>query len=232
MAETKQLTFALPVSENRSRGDFLVAPSNALAFQMLDAWQDWPAGKLILIGPPGAGKSHLAQIWQDNANARAIDVATLADADIAALANSNVVLDDADQIAGDPELEEALFHLHNAVQGAGKAMLLTAHTPPRDWGVVLPDLASRLSAMATCHIGAPDQSLLGAVLVKQFGDRQIAVPPNVIAYLTPRMERSLDAARQIVAEMDRIALSENRAIGRKLAASVLESLDNDRAAGA
>ncbi len=232
MAAPTQLTFALPVAENRTRGDFFVAPSNALALQMLEEWQDWPAGKLILIGPEGAGKSHLAGIWQEAAGAVEITPGQLPGADIPALAAENVLLDDADHLAGTPAQEEALFHLHNALQARGRALLLTARTPPRDWPLTLPDLSSRLSAIATCRIGAPDQNLLAAVLVKHFTDRQLAVPPNVIAYLTPRMERSLAAARRIVAEIDQIALSEKRPVSRQLAARALERLDNTPAKGA
>ena len=235
MPGPQQLTFALPVAEDRSRGAFFVAPSNALALRMLEEWQDWPAGKLILIGPQGAGKSHLAGIWQSSAGAQAIPPAALESADIAALATGNVLLDDAEQVAGEPAAEEALFHLFNALQAQGHALLLTARTPPRDWGLNLPDLQSRLSATATCRIGTPDQSLLAAVLVKQFADRQLVVPPNVISYLTPRMERSLDTAARLVAGIDRLALAEKRAVSRQLAAralAALEALDNAPEAGA
>lgn len=233
MSAPEQLTFSLPVAENRARGDFFVAPSNALAFEMLENWRDWPQGRLILIGPQGAGKSHLGAIWQDSAQAQALDVQALAGTDIGALAQQgHVLLDDADRLAANAAGEEALFHLHNALQAHGNALLLTARTPPRDWPIALADLRSRLGAMATCHIGAPDESLLAAVLVKLFGDRQIAVPPNVIAYLTPRMERSLEAAGRIVEAIDQLAMAEKRAVSRTLAARVLERLDKDRPAGA
>ena len=232
MSAPEQLTFALPVAENRARGDFFVAPSNALAFQMLENWHDWPGGKLILIGPQGAGKSHLAAIWQASAQARALTPDRLAGADIAALAAGNVLLDDAEELAGNPASEEALFHLHNALQARGNALLLCAASPPRDWPLSLADLRSRLDAMATCHIEPPDESLLAAVLVKLFADRQIAVPPNVIAYLTPRMERSLEAAARIVEMLDQLALAEKRDVSRALAARALERLDKARPAGA
>ena len=232
MRKPEQLTFALPVAENRSRGDFFVAPSNALALRMIENWRDWPSGRLLLTGPEGAGKSHLARIWQAESGALALGPEALAGADIPALAARPVLIDDADRLAGDRALEEALFHLHNALGAAGPALLLTARTPPRDWPLILPDLASRLAAMPACRLQAPDESLLAAVLVKLFADRQLAAPPSTIAYLTPRMERSLAAAARIVAEIDRIALAEKREVGRRLAARVLEALDKDREPGA
>ncbi len=232
MPRPQQLTFSLPVAENRTRGDFFVAPSNALALQMVENWRDWPSGRLLLTGPEGAGKSHLADIWQAESGALALGPEALAGADIPALAARPVLIDDADRLAGDRALEEALFHLHNALAARGQGLLLTARTPPRDWPLILPDLASRLASMPACRLEAPDQALLGAVLVKLFADRQLVASPSTIAYLTQRMERSLAAATRIVAEMDRIALAEKREIGRRLAARVLEALDKDRKPGA
>ncbi len=232
MTRPQQLTFSLPVAENRSRGDFFVAPSNALALRMIENWRDWPSGRLLLTGPEGAGKSHLADIWQAESGAEALVPEALAGTDIPALAARPVLIDDADRLAGDRALEEALFHLHNALAARGQALLLTARTPPRDWPLALPDLASRLASMPACRLEAPDEALLAAVLVKLLADRQLVAPPSVIAYLTQRMERSLAAAARIVAEMDRIALAEKREIGRRLAARVLEALDKDREPGA
>jgi chromosomal replication initiation ATPase DnaA len=58
------------------------------------------------------------------------------------------------------------------------------------------------------------------VLVKLFADRQLAVGEGVIAYLLPRMERSLAAAREAVAKLDAAALSRGRAVNRQLAAEI------------
>lgn len=90
---------------------------------------------------------------------------------------------------------------------------------------MLPDLLSRLQAAAVARIGAPDDALLSAVLVKLFADRQITVPPALIAWLVLRMERSIAAARALVALLDARALAEGRPITRALAAEVLDSPD-------
>ena len=110
----------------------------------------------------------------------------------------------------------------NALAAAGRPLLMTATRPPRDWGVPLPDLASRLSASALLRLEPPDDALLAAVLVKLFADRQIAVPANVIAYALPRIERSLAAARDFVARIDAASLAQGRPVTRQLAASLLD----------
>ena len=102
-------------------------------------------------------------------------------------------------------------------------LLITATTPPRDWRLALPDLHSRMQAAALTRLEPPDDALLSAVLIKLFADRQITVPPNLIAYLVSRMERSIAAARDMVAVLDARALAAARPVTRALAAEVLDS---------
>ena len=217
-----QLAFDLPISETMTRAAFFVSPVNALALAALDGWQDWPLGKMLLVGPAGAGKTHLAHVWAAEAGAVRVLAATLATADLPGLAASGrVVVEDAQAVAGDQQAEAALFHLHNLM--AGGALLVTAASPPRDWGLGLADLLSRMQALPLTRLEAPDDALLSAVLVKLFSDRQIVVPPNLIPYLVLRMERSIAAARTLVAALDARALADGRAVTRALAAEVLDS---------
>ena len=216
----RQLAFDLPSSEAMTRDHFFVAPSNALALQMAEAWRDWPGRKLLLVGPEGAGKSHLAHIWAALADAVILSAETLSTVDIASLTGHSVVVEDADQIG---HAEAQLFHLHNLATTTG-ALLLTARTPPRDWGLSLPDLKSRMQATPIAQLDAPDDALLSAVLVKLFSDRQVAVPANLIPFLVSRMPRSVGAARALVTALDARALAAGRPITRALAGEVLDSL--------
>lgn len=219
----RQLTFDLPVRPALGRGDFFVSPANALALAALDAG-NWPEGKMLLVGPEGAGKSHLARVWATEAHARVLDAAALPDAPPDDLA---LVVEDAERTAGDRAAETALFHLHNHVLARGGRLLLTAGAAPRLWGLTLPDLASRMEATTTATLLPPDDALLAAVLVKLFADRQIAVAPTLIDWLLPRMDRSFAAARRLVAELDARALARGGAVTRALAAEVLDSDDPD-----
>lgn len=213
-----------------ARSDFLVDASNALALATVENWHGWPAGKLLLVGPPGAGKTHLAQIWAAEVQAEIVAAGGLAGSDMAALAQSGrVVVEDACGLAGNLPGETALFHLHNMLAASGGHLLLTAATPPLVWPFGLPDLASRMLGTATVHLGAPGDPLLSAVLVKLFADRQIDVSPALIAYLAARMERSLAAAGDLVAALDALALARGRPVSRSLAAEVLDSLHQPKA---
>ena len=224
---SRQLAFDLPARDEMTRAAFFVSPVNALALAAVDGWRDWPGGKMLLVGPAGSGKTHLAHLWAAETGASLIAAADLAGADLPALAAADrVAVEDADALAGDRAAETALFHLHNLVLPAGR-LLMTATRPPRDWGLVLPDLMSRMQAAPVTRLEPPDDALLSAVLVKLFADRQIAVAPNLIPYLVARMPRSIGAARGLVAALDARALAEGRPITRALAAEILDSAGDE-----
>jgi len=216
----RQLTLDLPVQPALARSDFMVSPANAEALAMIDTPALWPQGKLLLIGPEGAGKSHLAQVFAHDHDAVVLPATQLQPPFPDAAA---VVVEDAFAVAGDPAAEEALFHLHNSLMQRGALLLLTARTAPGQWGLRLPDLLSRMQGTATATLQPPDDALLAAVLVKLFADRQLRVPAALIPWLVTRMERSLAAARALVAALDARALAEGRPITRAMAADLLDS---------
>lgn len=220
---TRQLILDLPNETHLNRADFFVSAANAPALTAIDSWQSWPSRKMILVGPKGSGKSHLAEIWAAGAGATILAATALRQADLATFcAIQAVVIEDAEALSGDPQAEAALFHLHNLLAASG-ALLVTALSPPRDWGLALPDLVSRMQAAPLTRLNPPDDALLSAVLAKLFSDRQLAVPPNLIPYLLVRMDRSIAAARALVAALDARAMSQQRPITRSLAGELLES---------
>ena len=223
-ARPRQLAFDLPLAPGMGREDFLVTPSNEAAFEAITRWPATPddAHALALMGPPGSGKSHLAEIWRLEHDALKCAPADLAvDAVPTLLSRGALVLEDMPGLRLD---ETALFHLLNLARQEGAFVLITATDTPATWPVGLPDLKSRLAAMPFVELEPPDDMLLRAVLVKLFADRQLRVDEKVISYLLPRMERSLSAARRLVAALDDAALEERRNITRQLASKVLEEM--------
>jgi len=223
-----QLPLALDHRPALSGEDFLVAGCNAEAVGWLDRWPAWPGPALVIFGPPGCGKSHLAQVFLAASRGVAVGPERLA------AAPPPAILGDAPAAAVDgveallaAGLEERLLHLHNLVGESRRHLLITARTPPTQWDVRLPDLASRLRAAMACAIGPPDDPLIAAVLVKLFADRQLRVDEGVVAFLAARMERSFDAARRTVAALDEASLAERRAITVPLARAVLARLERE-----
>ena len=222
MAE--QLTFDLPVRVSLARGDFFVSDANALAVARLDDVSGWPLGKMILVAPEGAGKTHLAHVWAEANEALIHSPETLVQLDVGEV-DTAVVVDGADQISDLGETQ--LFHLHNHLAAKSLPLLMTATDGPSRWNIGLPDLKSRMEATDTVKIGAADDALLSAMLVKLFSDRQLAVDPNLIPWLVTRMERSFSGAQTLVEALDKAALATKKRVNRGIAATVLDKLSEN-----
>lgn len=219
----KQIPLDLGHRPAQGREDFLVAPSNGDAVAWIDRWPDWPAPALILHGPSASGKSHLAAVWSARAGAAAVDTSKLAEAEthsLSALA-PHLFIDNVDLWLGDRNAETTLFHLYNLMREEGRSLLLTMNTAPARIAFALPDLASRLRAAPAAAIRPPDDTLLAALLVKLFADRQLRIGHDVLDYLLPRMERSFAAAHEIVRAADRLALAEKKPVSVPLMRRIL-----------
>ncbi|MFN3549045.1 MAG: DnaA regulatory inactivator HdaA [Mesorhizobium sp.] len=221
-AGPRQLPLDLGHRAELSRENLIVSPANAAAVALVDRWPDWPAPVVILAGPTGSGKSHLAEIWAREANAVALSPVRLAEGLEPARQGRAILVDG---IAAGAIDQTALFHLINEVRAAGGFLLLTSRSFPAAWGVTLPDLASRLRAATVVETGAPDDLLLAGVITKLFADRQVEVEAHVVAYLISRIERSLSTAGRVVDQLDRAALEQKSRVTRALASSVITALD-------
>jgi chromosomal replication initiation ATPase DnaA len=190
------------------RGDVIVVPANERAVAFLDSYPDWPAPAAALYGPPASGKSHLAAVWAQKAQACILEAADLkGDIPDGPLVVENIA-------AGVPEAP--LF----ALLERGAPLLLTAQVPPAQWPqtfrLSLPDLISRVRALLAFPLWAPDDALLMGLAVKLFADRQLQVPENVIAHMIRKLERSPEAIRDFVARADAAALAAKRPINTSL----------------
>ncbi len=221
----QQLSFDLPSKPALGRDDFFVSPGNAVAVATINATTPWPGAKLALCGPAGSGKTHLAHVWAAQSGATILKATSLRDADVPALAQGPLVIEDVPHIATDPAAQNTLFHLHNLVLAEAHTLLLTGRQDPSRWGLGLPDLQSRMQGTHVVTLAPPDDTLLSAVLAKLFNDRQITPKPDVIPYLVAHMDRSFEAAAAIVARLDHAALSEARTVSRPLATRLIADWD-------
>ncbi len=220
----RQLPLELPHRPALGRDDFLVAACNQEAVAWLDLWPSWPGPGLVVHGPTGCGKTHLAEVWRARSGAVQLAVDRLADAALGGLdIAQGAVVEDIDGVAEHEDRERALLHLYNRIAERRAGLLLTGEASPIQLKIALADLRSRLLALPSVAVGAPDEMLVEAVLVKQFADRQLRVPPDVVAYIVPRLERSFAAATRLVSALDRAALSERRNITVALAREVMRA---------
>ncbi len=215
-----QLALDLRHRAAMGREDFLVSPSNDEAVAWIDRWPDWPGHALVLVGPPGSGKTHLGQVWQGRAGAQPYREDMLSSS---AGLGGPVFIDDVHMTGRDEEL----FHLFNAAGAARTFVLFASRTSPARWENRLSDLRSRLAAAQNIQIQSPDTPLIAAVLMKMFADEQMDVGADVLDYLVNRMERSFEAARTLAERLNNASLATRRGITIPLAREVFEALESD-----
>lgn len=218
-----QLPLPLPTSGALSRSDFIVAPANANAVAFIDSWPDWPISVAALHGPAGCGKTHLVSIWREMSGAEMVSASEVSAQ--RPLGAYPLAIEDVDSAESTPARDEALFAiLENAASGA--PLLLTGRREPSQWPVVLPDLASRLRALAALPLWGPDDEMLAALARKLFADRQLAVPEAVIEHMMRLLERSPGAIREFVAEADSLALAESRPVNISLVRALIAARES------
>lgn len=208
-----QLPLDLEQPAPYSRDSFVTTPALAAVTEVLLRPESWLSPHLVLLGPPGSGKTHLGHIFSTTQGARFLDAADtfgLTDFD------GGFVVDDAESAS-----EEALFHLCNRTQGASQPLVLVTKIHPRAWQPQTPDLASRIRAMRLLSVPEPDEALLLDILKKLFSQRYISPSDDALDYLVRRMERSVAAAQKIVTELEQSA--NGRPFNRTLVREVFET---------
>ena len=210
MKSAPQLRLDLERPTSHAREDFIVAECNQAAVAAIDSWPAWPGGKLAIIGPPGSGKTHLAQAWAAKAGAQPAERVQGLDRATA------ILMEDADRRGS----EELLFHLVNRAD-SGSTLLITGRTPPTSWTAHLPDLRSRLNALTVVAIDTPDDVVLLGVMEKLFAERNIRPKPGVADYAIKRIERSIPAVQELVLRIDEWAGAEKREITLALVRRIL-----------
>lgn len=205
---TSQLRLEWPAQDDLSAGSFVASPANAPAESAISAWRDWPGGAFALVGPAGAGKSHLAAIWaQQNGAARLKPGAESPHGDVALYEDADRSLDDS-----------LMFSLINAaMHGSLEGVLFTARTRPVNWPAKMPDLVSRLRALSFVELMPPGEAELAQILSKLLRDRHVRPRRRLIDYLLRRMERSPGGARDLLARLDGAAAARGERINLALA---------------
>lgn len=213
-----QLPLELGHTPAHGEADFLVGEGNELAYGRVAAFPHWPDPVTLLTGPAASGKSHLVRIFVERSGAHVAGVDELEQ-----LATQGgrlpLVVEDVDRAGYD---EAGLFHLLNQSMREQRPLLLTARGDVSEWPLATDDVRSRVRRATAFTLEITDDIQLSQMLVKLFGDRQIAVDPKVIVYLVARMERSAEEAMTLVDLTDRLALAKGGAITRAIAAEALE----------
>ncbi len=215
MTLRQQLALDLGASPTYAPDDFFLSESNEEANAWIERWPNWHHHCLMVYGPAGCGKTHLAHIWQQKSAARFVDSKMLAETNLEELCQSSnsLIVDDIErELLGEP-----LLHLFNLAKEHKGSLLLLADRAPARWKIDLPDLSSRILAAPNVAIKSPDDQLLRAVVFKLFSDNQIAVDKQIVDYMLPRIDRSFVSVQRIVSQI----LAANRKLTLSLVREVI-----------
>ncbi len=201
-AVTSQFALAIILPPTYARELFVCSASNQLAFDALNSWPNWTSHALYLSGERGAGKTHLAHIWQQKTQAIFVEPNN----DI--LPDKAMILDGIERWTN----ETQLFHLINHAILQKHPLLITATCSSEDAPITLLDIRSRLKAMPHVKITAPDDTLISAVLCKQLADRQLKISPDSVNYIMPRLPRSFVGIAEMVNMLDTASLQSHRVL--------------------
>lgn len=226
----EQLLLNWPINETFAEEEFLPSFSNKEAVKWVDEWPRWERGGqtfhcLIIYGPEGCGKTHLSHVWGCLSGAKVLSANELKNTDFLVGDEFVFIVEDVDVAIKEQEIEESLLHLYNWLKEQGGYLLLTSKNRPKKWQIELADLSSRLLASENVKIMPPDDTLLTAVIKKQFSDRQIVLADKVISYLIKHADRSFSFVRSMVREIDQLSLSEKKKITIPIVKRVLRKLD-------
>ena len=219
-----QLPLSLTLPDSATVTEFFVTQANALAYGWVERWPDWPSPyqSVNIYGPNGCGKSHLAAIFATKLHCKTFVSLTQFERD--QFAPYDGIILDAVSDSGRWD-EEALFHLMNYLTETGKSALFLSQMPVTQMRWRLPDLASRLRAIAVSQVSLPDDDLLEALLDKYFTNRQCQVAEPAMRYILSRVERSYEALAEIAQAIDKASLAEKRPVTTALVRALLQ--DND-----
>lgn len=199
--------------------DFIRGEGNATALSLVERWPDWPYSLVVLHGPKGSGKTHLAHVFAKRTHAQFIAPVRIGQvpADQLLAGGHAWVIDGLEKVKS----EDALAQLINHARARGDYVLMTADVPPSQLKFSIKDLTSRLTALPEVALGEPDDALLMGVLAKAFADRQLRVGPDVLQYAVTRLERRFEAAQQFAQAVDEASLASGRGVTLPLIRGVL-----------
>ncbi|MBL0941649.1 MAG: AAA family ATPase [Alphaproteobacteria bacterium] len=217
-----QLTLNLEIDPIYNAEDFLISACNFEAVSWVKRWSDWPIPGILLYGPPGCGKTHLAHVWQANTQAKFLNLKDLIDKNLCDLFQTckYYILDDLNITHQD---EPTLFHLYNLAKEHQASILFLSQNAPSEWPFTLDDLKSRMNAVPAIEIVPPDDEFLKKIAFKLFSDQQLIASEPILQYLLTHGDRSFKGLQTNVAKINTYALANHRNITLPLVRDVLKS---------
>ncbi len=225
-----QLTLALRQQDGFLFENYIAGPNQA-AVAAVAAWARGELEQVYIYGPEGSGRSHLLSAASKTAEDSGLNLCLLPSKELLQMPAevlegieqySLIAVDDVDSFVGLPEWQEALFHLYNRCRELGHHMLFTANAKPRNLGLALADLVSRLGAGPVYQLQALGDADLVELLQCRAKQRGLPMSDEVAAYIIHRGVRAPNALVLLLDTLDEKAMVEQRKLTIPFVREVLE----------
>lgn len=207
--KARQAVLDLPASPPRmTRESFVVSASNEAAMKTVEAWKASRETLLVICGPKGSGKTHIARMLID---------------ELSEIGAAATLIDDIDRLAS----KACVLSSAEEARASAKRLILAGRGEPKEWAAGLKDLETRINAAPRVTLVEPDEALLRAVMSKVFRDKQLRASETIADYAAPRLAKTFAAAQGFVAALDALSIETGRPIGLKLAREVFDNLSEE-----
>ena len=195
---------------NYAHDDFFVSKSNYFAYNLILNWPKWEKNIINLNGDKFCGKTHLTKIFIKKFKAFKIDAKNLSDEKIKEFKiHQNFVLENFDQNSVN---EKLIYSLINIVEQDNKYLIINSRKSLNKYSFKLNDLNSRLKNCLNAKIELPDDSLMFAIILKNFSDRQIFTDKKIINYVIKNIDRSYSKICEFIYKVDQVSLQKQKPV--------------------
>ena len=195
---------------NYAHDDFFVSKSNYFAYNLILNWPRWEKNIINLNGDKFCGKTHLTKIFIKKFKAFKIDAKNLSDDKIKEFKiHQNFVLENFDQNSVN---EKLIYSLINIVEQDNKYLIINSRKALDKYSFKLNDLNSRLKNCLNAKIELPDDSLMFAIILKNFSDRQIFTDKKIINYVIKNIDRSYSKICEFIYKVDQVSLQKQKPV--------------------
>jgi chromosomal replication initiation ATPase DnaA len=214
-----QLTFKFPFKTNYFEEDFYVSTNNFNAYKLIESWPKWSSRYINIYGPPGCGKTHLANIFKKKINSFFVKASELNDNSLPLIKLKEcLIIDDYKN-----NIEEKLFYSTlNQSHQCNQYVIINSLRSIRSSNVQLKDLMSRFNNFIDIGIELPTDDLIRVILTKNFSDKQVKVESKILEYILKNIHRSYEDIFDLIDKVDSLSLSTGKSININLIKKVLK----------
>ena len=219
MNEQNQLLINFNLKKDYDEQDFYVSSSNKYAFNIINGWPKWLKRTVNLYGEQYSGKSHLSKIFETKTTCLNIESTNFTSEILLKFKTKQALIIENFNF-NIPE--KLLYSLINIVEQENKYLLITSLKPINKFDFKLKDLNSRINNCLFVEIGAPDDKLIYALIVKNFSDRQINIDKKIIEYIIKRINRSYKDIFLFIYKVDQLSLQKGKPINLSIIKKILK----------